>query len=117
MKSEHGFSLIEVTVALAVIGITVVGLISGLGVASNTLRVNDLQETGKDLASAEMEYVQNLTYNSSGNYTPLDLSESYPGFSVNIASTQLQVGLQQITITIQQGSKTVYTLECQKVKW
>lgn len=127
MKSEHGFSLIEVTVALALIGITVVGLISSLGLASNTLRANDMQETGKDFAATQMEYVQNLNYSTSCSYTLLDLSTKYPGFSVAtpIATrldpkgdgTSNDDGIQLITIAVQHSGQTVYTLVGRKVKW
>ena len=131
MRSEHGFSLIEVSVALALIGITCVGLISSLGLASKTLRGTDVQETSKDLAEAQMEYVQNQNYDS-GHNPPVyqlmpNLSTKYPGFSIvtPMASrldpkndgTGNDDGLQQISIAVQHGGTTVLTLTGQKVKW
>ena len=131
MKMRKGFSLIEVSVAVALIGITAVGLAAGLGVASKTLTGMDSQETAKDLAAAQMEYVQNQAYDSVNNppvYQILPgLSTKYPGLSIATPmATRLDPlnngtanddGIQRITVTVMQGAKTAYTLIGEKVQW
>lgn len=131
MKMRKGFSLIEVSVAVALIGITAVGLAAGLGVASKTLTGMDSQETAKDLAAAQMEYVQNQAYDSVNNppvYQILPgLSTKYPGLSIAAPmATRLDPrndgtanddGIQRITVTVMQGAKTAYTLIGEKVQW
>jgi prepilin-type N-terminal cleavage/methylation domain-containing protein len=131
MKARKGFSLIEVSVAVALIGITAVGLATGLGIASKTLLGMDTQETAKDLAAAQMEYIQSLPYDSANNppvYQVISgLSTKYPGYSIvtPMASrldpkgdgTGNDDGVQRITIVVMQGSKAAYTLTGEKVLW
>ena len=128
MKSRKGFSLIEVSCAVALIGITFVGIATGLGVASKSLIGMDIQETGKDLAAAQMEYIQSQPYDASHSppvYQPLpSLSTRYPGFSVTIDASRIQKdadsdddGIQLITLVVQQGARTAYTLTGEKVQW
>jgi prepilin-type N-terminal cleavage/methylation domain-containing protein len=131
MKTEKGFSLLEVMVAIGLIGIIVVLLLSSLGIASKTGSGTNRLETARDLAQAQMEYVQNQTYDSINNppvYTVLpNLSTSYPGFSIVTpmaarldpkgVGTSVDQGIQQITVEVQQGGSTVFTLVGQKVRW
>ena len=131
MKSRKGFSLLEVAIAVALIGITVVGLASSMGVASKTLIGMDSQETAKDLAAAQMEYIQSQPYDGSHDppvYQVLpNLSTQYPGFGIStpLASrldpngdgTGNDDGLQQITIAVTQGASTAFTLVGRKVRW
>ncbi len=122
MKSQRGFSLIETIVALALVGTVCVALITGLGVASKTMSGADAQETAKDLAIAQMEYVQNQTYDNNDNppvYQVLpNIATQFPGFSVATPMAErLDDSIQKITIEVNQGGKTVYTLTGEKVKW
>ncbi len=128
MKSRKGFSLIEVSCAVALIGITFVGIATGLGVASKSLSGMDIQETGKDLAAAQMEYIQSQSYDAAHNppvYQLLpNLSTRYPGFNVTIDAARVQKdadsdddGLQLITLVVRQGDNTAYTLTGEKLQW
>ena len=130
MKGENGFSLIEVVVSLALLGIIVVAFFSGLALASKVVISTDFVETGKDLAEAQMEYVQDQTYDRVNNppiYQTLpNLATSYPGYSIATpmavrldkgSGTATDTGIQQITIVVLQGTTPVFTLVGEKVKW
>ena len=62
--ARKGFSLVEVLVAVAILTFTIVGLFTLLSLSSKSLLNADLRETGKDLATAQMEYIKHLNYQS-----------------------------------------------------
>ncbi len=70
MRSQKGFTLVEILVALALLAIIGVGLLSALMLASKVLLQADTQETARDIAEAQIEYVQNQDFMPlSGNIT------------------------------------------------
>ena len=131
MRSEKGFTLVEVIVAVALLAIIGIGLLSGLTGASTVLLKADTRETARDLAQAQMEYIQSQTYiASSEDYPTLpDIETKYPGYSVvtdfpmkssidedgNLSD--VDTGIQLITISVQKDEQTVFTLYGRKVMW
>lgn len=130
MKSQKGFTLVEVLVAVALLSIIGVGLVSALGGATKVLLKADTRETARDLAQAQMESVQNQAYdnitNPSGIYDIIpNLATLYPGYDVEIHSIRIDKddppdtsdddGLQEITIMVNQGTNTIFTLVGMKV--
>ena len=61
-KNEKGFSLIEVVIALLLLGIIGVALLSGLATASKAIYIADERATAESLARSQMEYVKNQNY-------------------------------------------------------
>jgi prepilin-type N-terminal cleavage/methylation domain-containing protein len=115
MKREKGFTLIEVMISMVIISTLAVGVLSALGTTSLTLLKTDLRETAKNLAESQMEYVKNLPY--SGSYTAATIPSEYAEFTASIQSTALLASnIERITVTISQGSNTIYTLEGYKVQ-
>jgi len=60
--SSRGFSLIEVVIAIALIGIIAVAVLSALSTASIVLIIADKRATAESLARSQMEYVKNQGY-------------------------------------------------------
>lgn len=69
-KNEKGFSLIEVVIALLLLGIIGVALLSGLATASMALVIADERATAESLARSQMEYVKNQDYKDADIYDP-----------------------------------------------
>jgi prepilin-type N-terminal cleavage/methylation domain-containing protein len=61
-KGERGFSLIEVAIAIALIGIIAVAILSSVSYANMVLIITDRQATAESLAKSQMEYVKNQGY-------------------------------------------------------
>ncbi len=61
-KNERGFSLIEVLVALALLGIVAAAFLMALSTASRALFVADERATAESLARSQMEYVKMQRY-------------------------------------------------------
>jgi len=62
MKSEKGFSLVEVLVALALLGIIGAAFLGSLATASKCILIADERTTAESLARSQMEYVKNQVY-------------------------------------------------------
>ncbi|HEY4712142.1 MAG TPA: type II secretion system protein [Dehalococcoidia bacterium] len=89
--SSRGFSLIEVLIAIVLIGIVAIAILSALSTISTTLVVADERTTAESLARRQMEYVKNQVYNPASalnNYNPTyqkisGIPEGYSLWSVN----------------------------------
>jgi prepilin-type N-terminal cleavage/methylation domain-containing protein len=116
IKSEKGFSLIEVLVAVAIIASVGVAIFSGLTLSTNILTKTDTNETAKELAVSQMEFVKTTWWNDTLYH--IDNSTVPGGFSIpDITPVPLKDGnLQKITIIVKQNSKEVYRLEDYKVR-
>jgi prepilin-type N-terminal cleavage/methylation domain-containing protein len=118
MKSEKGFSLIEVLISLAIIGIVSVGFLSALATSSKAAVKNDQIDTARTLAQSQMEYVRKQPYAST--YTPESISGSdYAGYSASITTSSLVQRdslIQKISVTIYKAGSSVTTLDGCKVK-
>jgi prepilin-type N-terminal cleavage/methylation domain-containing protein len=62
--SSRGFSLIEVSIAIALIGVLAVAILGSLSYASTVLIITDRQATAESLAKSQMEYVKSQNYTS-----------------------------------------------------
>ena len=70
IKNEKGFSIIEVTIAIVILGVIAVAFLSGLATASKAIYVADERATAESLARSQMEYVKNQPYDTADVYDP-----------------------------------------------
>ena len=120
-KNEKGFSLIEVVIALLLLGIIGVALLSGLATASIALVIADERATAESLARSQMEYVKSIDYvNEATSYPAASIPQEHidTGYSATITALPLHNpddGIQKITVTISHNGKEIITLEDYKV--
>lgn len=113
MKNEKGFTLIEVLVALAILGIIGTGFLMALATASKAIIIADERTTAESLARSQMEYVKNQAYidYSESGHDDYDLITNTEGFDIELLVEPVQTGLQKITVTVSRDGKEVITLE------
>jgi len=115
LKSQKGFSLVEVLVAVALIATIGVGIITALGGATRVLLRADTHETARDLAEAQMESIQSQEYEAI--LPDYDEITAPSGFIINSSVTEIKVGLQEINVVVTQGDQIKFTLTGYKVHW
>jgi prepilin-type N-terminal cleavage/methylation domain-containing protein len=112
MKSEKGFSLIEVLIAVGLLGLIGVAFLTALTVTSNGVLISDNQATAESLARSQMEEIKNGPFLNPELYTA-SLPQEYVdvGYSATIDAETIAAGLQKITITIEHYSEEILILE------
>ena len=133
MKSEKGFALIETLVALALMGITAVGLLSGLATTFRAGTISQERVVAESLAKSQWEYIRAQDYILTADYDPNDPEKRYEliaipdelvikGYTVEIGTPATIIGpddgefeLQSITILINCDSKQLLTISDYRV--
>ena len=126
MKNEKGFTLIEVIIAVALLGVIAVALLGALGTASLAMFIADERATAESLARSEMEYVKGANYTDApwsppsyelpGTPPSWDMSHTLPtgydGYTAHVTAEPLNGtddGIQKITIVVSHLGKEITT--------
>ncbi len=62
LRKQRGFTLIEVLIALALLGLIAIAFLGALAAASNAIIIADERTTAESLARSQMEYAKNQDY-------------------------------------------------------
>jgi Tfp pilus assembly protein PilV len=113
MKGERGASLVEVVVALLLLGLIGLPFLSALATTSNARLIADEHAAARILAESYMEDIRQQEYAFSYD-TPSVTEDGY--------STQINVdnmrndNIQKITITVRHHGRDITTLESYKTE-
>ena len=123
---SRGFSMLEVVIAIALLGIIAVSVLSALSTAALAFIIADRRATAESIARTQMEWVRYSPYEGDPEDGPpqysLDLQIQTtlpPDFSVNTTAIRLNKdvdpddddGIQLITVTVSHEGRVVVTLE------
>lgn len=128
MRNQKGFSLIEVLLAMALVGILGTAIPSALSGANRATITANQHTTAESLARSQMDYIQNQPYDSD-NSTPIYALLPEVPAPYNIVTPMAQRldpkgdgisnddGLQKITVTVKHGATVIFTLVDFKVNF
>jgi len=143
IRKQRGFTLIEVIIAMALLGIIAIAFLGALATASKAIIIADERATAESLARTEMEYIKNCEYeylsapwsyelpsNPPSWDTTHALPASYDGYSLTVDGNLFDAdgdgdidaddeGIQKITVNIYHPDTDpdpVITLEDYKVE-
>jgi prepilin-type N-terminal cleavage/methylation domain-containing protein len=124
LRREDGFSLIEVVISIALLGIVGVALANGLSGSSKALMIADERTTSESLARTQMESIVLQPFSTSGGYAVVSMPAGYQAV-ISVAPV-LDNGvprenIQRVMILINHNGKDVITsgnttLEAYKVQ-
>ena len=142
--SSRGFTMIEVLIAIAILGIISIGFLGALATTSLSVGRADERTVAESLARKQMEYVKNQVYQAAltgGIATYQKISGIPEGYSIwSVASTSSTVvisanitgipwdsgnntavskdiGLQKISLVIKHEDKEIYTFVNNNPYW
>ncbi|MBN2074470.1 MAG: type II secretion system protein [Dehalococcoidales bacterium] len=114
--NQSGFTLIESLVAVAIVGFIAVFFVNSLGTSTSLGASIDEDETAKNLAEYQMEYIKNQAYMVS--YEPAPIPEAYSNYTANITTSMVNLrdgNIQKITVKIVHHGINVTSLEGYKL--
>ena len=109
---QGGQGLIEVLIAVAILGIVAVAFLTALATGSSALIVADERTTAESLARSELEYIKNSTYDNTNNppQYSFDPNIDIPaGYKIEIEAVRLDPeedgtedddGIQKVTVEV-----------------
>jgi len=120
IRYQKGSTLVESSVALAILGTVAVMFLGGLITTSRVNSITDEFGTAASLAQLQTESVKTSPYiYEATQYAALPIpgGKDYVGYSANITARPLHVpddGIQKITVTIVHTGEMVYSIESYK---
>jgi Tfp pilus assembly protein PilV len=119
LKNERGVGLLEVVIAVALLGVLLAGFIPAMMGITRAMVGVDERETAKNLAERQMEHIKGQPYLPM--YTTDNYTADYPGFVVDpvlVTSTAdaRDTNIQAVTLVIKRGTTEVYRLTGYRVR-
>jgi len=130
MKGEKGFTLIEVVMALVVLGIVAAGFLGALATGSKSISIADERATAESLARTQMEDVRNQDYidYSEVSHAVYSNISTPAGYSVDLSAVPFDPdtgqpygesggaftqddGIQSIMVVVKHHGEDVFNLE------
>jgi prepilin-type N-terminal cleavage/methylation domain-containing protein len=104
LNRENGFTLVELVISIAVIGIVVGSVVSLFGTIQSTQRKSGYMETATRSAQREMESLRNNNYNNltvgqTINFTS-DLPTNLKNKSGTVAVSEPSPGLKRVDVSV-----------------
>lgn len=112
MKREKGFSLIEVLVALALLGIISASFLGATMTTTKSRVIADERATAKILAEGIIDDIKKANYSSEYDVT---IPSEFAGYEAALTVGNMSTGIQKLTVTVSHRSREVLTLENYKV--
>ena len=115
VSGQKGTTLIEVLIAIALLGMIAVPFLTALSTSSRALIIADERTTAESLVRSQMEYVKSQEYDANGTYAEIADADIPVGYDVYLNVTELVPGLQNITVTVERDGELVLTTSTYKV--
>lgn len=113
---QAGASLIEVLVAVAILGVTLVAFLAAVSTGSVGVATTEERVTAENLARSQLEYTKSQPYlTAPASYATVTPT---PGYSISAQATSIagaNAAIQKITVTVSRNSDVIFSVEDFKV--
>ena len=114
--SERGFVLIEMMLAVAIVGTAMLAVVTAFSTASKTAQFVDSAATSQWLATSQMELVRAATFvPTPGTYAAVTAPTGFAVTNVTSAVAGGDANIQIVTVTITEDGATVFEASTMKV--
>jgi len=114
VRAQKGFTLIEVLVVIPLIVILASGLLFAIGTATKIYTILNEEETAKDIAISNMEFIFSQPYQNNYQLAP---QPPYVCAAVVSPNYALHNNEQRIDLTVSLNNKTIFTLTDYRVNY
>jgi len=116
MDGQDGVGLVEVLVAVAILGVTLVAFLTAISTGSLGVATTEERVTAENLARSQLEYTKSQVYLAA----PASYATVTPptGYAVSADGASIPEGnsaIQKITVTVTRNGETLLTVEDYKV--
>jgi prepilin-type N-terminal cleavage/methylation domain-containing protein len=115
-NNQKGFSLVEVLVAIAILGLIASAFIGSLSTGAIATRLQGEDLTARNLAQSQMEKLKAAVYDNDGaTYSSISTPS---GYSISISANPAiytDTNIQKLTVTVSHNGSAVFSLEDYKV--
>lgn len=87
LNRQHGVSMLEIMVAMAILGVAGVALLLGMNTAFRSQDISREQVQGENLARAQLEYIREQTFITGGSYAINPDAVIPPDYSITATTT------------------------------
>lgn len=117
VNGEGGVALVEVLVAVAIIGITLVVFVSAVSTGSVGVAKTEEQVTAENLVRSQLEYTKSQTYLAApASYATVTPPAGYAISAEAASIPDADSSIQKITVTVTREGETLVTVEDFKVE-
>ena len=114
--SQRGFVMIEMLLAVSIVGTAMLATVAAFSTASLTATYVDDATTGEWVATSQIELIKTAVYQlTPGTYASVSVPA---GFSVSNATSDVtggDVNIQIVTVIVSRGGESVYETSAMKV--
>ena len=124
ISNEQGVTLIEILIAIFILGVVGVGFASSMGTGLMADKVADERTIAESLARTQLESIKRAPYNGTSPYGYAKITGIPAGYDINIAvnlinpniagNSATDLGIQKIRVTVFRGSNQILQLETYK---
>ncbi len=113
---EEGMTLVELLVALGIVGVVLVAFAYALSTGAIAVAESDQEVTLQSLARSQMEYIKGYPFDSGATtYPTVNATDNY-SISVAVSATpDADANIQKVTANISRDGQVLLTLEDYKV--
>ncbi|NQT49037.1 MAG: hypothetical protein HQ578_08710 [Chloroflexi bacterium] len=117
LASQTGVGLVEILVAVAILGVIGVGFLLALTNTVDGTEFHEVKVTASSLAQSQVEYIKSQAYAADDPVSYVEISPLPPGYEIDVDVVEEGVGKQEVTVTVYHQGDFALSMTTLKVDW